>query len=71
MPILAGFPGVLKVELGRSVENPERFLFLVECQSLDDHTAFKQHEVHDAFVKLFAPYALGGAMEHFQIIPAG
>jgi heme-degrading monooxygenase HmoA len=71
LPILAGFPGVLKVELGRGVENPEKFVFLVEWKSLDDHAAFNQHEIHDTFLALFAPYAVGGAMEHFEIFPAG
>ena len=71
VPILTSFPGVLNVDLGQGVENSDKFLFLVEWKSLDDHAAFNQHEVHDTFLALFAPYAVGGAMEHFQIFPAG
>ncbi len=70
LPILAGFPGVLKAELGQGVENPTKFLFLVEWQSLEDHTAFNQHEIHKEFLMLFAPFAQGGAMEHFRMLQA-
>jgi heme-degrading monooxygenase HmoA len=70
LPILKNSPGVLKAELGRGVENPNKFLFLVEWGSLEDHTAFNQNDVHQEFVELFGPFAQGGAMEHFRMVPS-
>lgn len=67
LPLLTGVPGVRWAKFGRGVENPGKFIFLVEWDSLDAHAAFNKSPVHPEFLQLFAPYAEGGAMEHFQI----
>lgn len=65
MPILRSVPGVISAGFGRGVENPERFLILAEWESLEAHTAFRSLPVYPEFGLLFAPYSVGGAMEHF------
>lgn len=67
LPILRDFPGVIEARLGRGVENPGKFIFLVQWESLEDHAAFNKAEVHTEFLQLFGPYAEGGAMEHFRM----
>ena len=67
LPLLASVPGVLQAKIGRGVESPTKFLFLVEWDALESHAAFNKSPVHPEFLKLFAPYAVGGAMEHFQM----
>jgi heme-degrading monooxygenase HmoA len=66
LDLLTSVPGVRWAKLGRGVESPSKFMFLVEWDSLDAHAAFHQHPVHPEFVKLFAPYAETGMMEHFE-----
>lgn len=68
LAMLSNFPGVVEARLGRGVENPAKFLFLVQWGSLDDHKAFNASDIHPQFLQLFAPYAEGGTMEHFQMI---
>ena len=67
LSILADFPGVIQVRLGRGVENPNKFMFLVEWKSLEAHSAFRESGVYRTFRQLFGPYTEGGAMEHFQM----
>jgi heme-degrading monooxygenase HmoA len=66
LPLLRAVPGVKSAKLGRGVENPAKFMFLVEWDAMEAHAAFNQSAVHPEFLGLFAPYAEGGAMEHFQ-----
>lgn len=67
LPLLTAVPGVKRAKIGRGVENPSKFIFLVEWETLDAHEAFNKSAVHPEFLQLFAPYAEAGAMEHFQI----
>jgi heme-degrading monooxygenase HmoA len=64
---LRAFPGVRSAGLGRGVENPDKFILLVEWENMDAHTAFKASDVYLPFVQLFAPFSKGGAMEHFEM----
>jgi heme-degrading monooxygenase HmoA len=66
LPLLTAVPGVRSARIGRGVENPSKFLFLVEWETLDAHAAFNTSAVHPEFLSLFAPYAETGLMEHFQ-----
>ena len=65
--LLAGVPGVKSVKLGRGVENPDKFMLLVEWDSMDAHTAFTKNPACIAFRELVGPFSKGGAMEHFQM----
>lgn len=67
LPMLIATPGVISAQLGRGVESPTKFLFLVQWDNLDSHAAFNRDPQHPEFLKLFGPYAEGGAMEHFQM----
>jgi heme-degrading monooxygenase HmoA len=67
LPLLTAVPGVKSAKIGGGVENPSKFIFLVEWDSLESHTAFNQSAVHPEFLALFAPYAQAGVMEHFRI----
>ena len=67
LPLLTGIPGVKSAAFGRGVENPAKFIFLVEWDSLDSHTAFRTHPSYPEFMQLFAPHAEGGVMEHFEM----
>ncbi len=67
IPMLSQDPGVTSVQVGRGVENPGKFILLVDWKSLDAHATFKKGTVYPEFGKLFAPFSKGGAMEHFNI----
>ena len=67
VPLLAAVPGVLSVRFGRGVENPDKFLLLVQWESIDSHTAFSQTPVSTEFRGLIMPVSRGGAMEHFEM----
>ena len=65
VPLLKGLPGVNAVSFGRGVENPDKFLLLVEWAAMEDHTAFTQAPVFPEFRAMLMPFSKGGAMEHF------
>jgi heme-degrading monooxygenase HmoA len=67
IPLLAGVPGVKSLNFGRGVENPSKFLLLVEWNSMESHGAFKQNAAYAPFLEVISPYSKGGAMEHFQM----
>lgn len=67
LPLLTAAPGVNWAKIGRGVESPSKFIFLVEWDALESHTAFNRSTVHPEFLALFAPYAQSGMMEHFQM----
>ncbi|MBU6268647.1 MAG: antibiotic biosynthesis monooxygenase [Sphingomonadales bacterium] len=64
--ILLSVPGVNSVKIGRGVENPEKFMILAHWDSMEAHAGFKHLPVYPEFGGLFAPYSIGGAMEHFN-----
>ena len=70
LKILKAFPGVLSVNFGRGVENPGKFLLLVEWQSMQAHAAYNKAPECRAFRELIAPFSRGGAMEHFNVSQA-
>jgi heme-degrading monooxygenase HmoA len=67
LSILKNAPGVNMVKLGQGVENPSKFMLLVEWESIDAHTAFTKMPIFAEFRALLAPYTVGGAMEHFTM----
>ena len=68
IPILSGASGVNSVKLGRGVENPSKFIMLVDWESMDAHTAFRSSQAYPEFSKQFGPFSKGGAMEHFNML---
>ncbi len=67
LDIVNAFPGAKSVRLGRGVENPGKFMLLIEWETLDAHTAFTQAPIFADFRAIIAPYSVGGSMEHFEI----
>jgi heme-degrading monooxygenase HmoA len=67
LDLLSGLDGVKAVSFGRGVENPGKFLLLIEWQSMDAHIAFKKDPRYAQFRALLAPFAVGGSMEHFDM----
>ena len=49
IPLLCSVPGVNTVQFGRGVENPGKFMLLVEWTAMDAHTAFKSNPVYPEF----------------------
>ena len=67
LALLASVPGVKSVQLGRGVENPQKFMLLVEWDAMDSHAAFKSSPAMTEFRSLLKPFSAGGAMEHFNM----
>jgi heme-degrading monooxygenase HmoA len=67
VPLLSSVPGVKSVQFGRGVENPGKFMLLVEWTGMEAHTAFKNDAVYPEFSQLLKPFVKAGAMEHFDI----
>jgi heme-degrading monooxygenase HmoA len=65
--LLASVPGVKSVSLGRGVENPDKFMLLVEWESMEAHTAFAKTPMLTAFRAMISPFSKGGSMEHFEM----
>lgn len=67
LALLAGVDGVKSVKLGRGVENPDKFMLLVEWDSMDAHAAYSENTISTTFRQLLGPFVTGGAMEHFNM----
>lgn len=56
-PVIAASHGFLSLELRRGVEAPDRYLLLVEWETLDDHVVgFRQSEAFSEWRALIGPY---------------
>lgn len=64
--LLAGIAGVRSVSLGRGVENPAKFMLLVDWETMDAHAAAKDGALNE-FRQLIMPFSAGGSMEHFEM----
>lgn len=67
IPLLAGHLGCRSVKVGRGVETPDKFLLLVEWDSVEAHVTATQTPRHAEFRDLVGPFAAGGSAEHFVI----
>ena len=65
--LLSSVPGVNSVQFGRGVENPGKFMLLVEWTAMDAHTVFNSNPVYAEFSQLVKPFVKAGAMEHFYM----
>ena len=55
--VIAASPGFLSLGLHRGVEEPDRYVLLVEWETLEDHTeGFRQSEAFGAWRALIGPY---------------
>lgn len=67
VPLLQGVPGVRWVKGGQGVENPGKFIILVEWENMDAHKTFNKTQACTDLRQLIGPFSNGGAMEHFNI----
>jgi heme-degrading monooxygenase HmoA len=65
--LLTSIPGVVSVSIGRGVENPEKFMLLVEWETMDAHIAYRETPICVRLRELIGPYMKGGSMEHFRM----
>lgn len=67
--MLANADGCHSVRLGRGVENPDKFILLLEWESVDHHVALTKTPAFADFVNLAGPFFAGPSnMEHFVIL---
>ena len=64
--MLSSVTGVISAKIGRGVENPGKFMFLVEWESMDAHSAFNKAPICGQFRALIGRFSKGGSMEHFR-----
>ena len=67
LPLLTGLEGANAVRFGRGVESPDKFMLLIEWETMDSHIAFTRDPVFAEFRALLGPFTTGGSMEHFEM----
>jgi quinol monooxygenase YgiN len=66
--LLASSDGCHSVRVGRGVENPGKFILLLEWESVEHHVALTKTPAFEEFKQLAGPFFAGPSnMEHFQI----
>lgn len=66
--MLAAAAGCASVRVGRGVENPGKFILLLEWDSVESHIALTKTPAFDEFKALVGPFFAGPAnMEHFDM----
>jgi heme-degrading monooxygenase HmoA len=67
--ILAGADGCSSARVGRGVETPDKFILLLEWDTVEAHIAFTKTAEFADFVTLAKPYFAGPSnVEHFKLI---
>lgn len=67
--LLASTPGCHSVRVGRGVENPAKFILLLEWETIEHHVALTKTDTFAEFRQLAAPHVRGAAnMEHFRML---
>lgn len=67
--LLAAAPGCSRVEIGRGVENPGKFVLLLCWDKVQSHIDFTKTAAFDDFKKLVGPFFAGPSnMEHFELL---
>ncbi|HYN93692.1 MAG TPA: antibiotic biosynthesis monooxygenase family protein [Pilimelia sp.] len=71
-PILAETPGCRSVRMTRGIESPQRFVLLVEWDTVEDHEEnFRATDRFTRWRELIGPYfAAPPQVEHFTDVPA-
>ncbi|CAN7623203.1 antibiotic biosynthesis monooxygenase [Phenylobacterium sp. LjRoot225] len=65
--LLAGHKGCRSVQVGQGVENPNKFILLVQWDSVEAHVTAAQTPRHAEFRNVIGPFTAGGSAEHFVI----
>jgi heme-degrading monooxygenase HmoA len=71
-PLLVGTPGCRSARMTRGIETPNRFVLLVEWDSVEAHEVnFRQQPRFAEWRKLIGPFFAGPpTVEHFTDVPA-
>ena len=66
--ILGAADGCHSVRVGRGVENPDKFILLLEWDSVEHHVALTKTPAFEEFRQLAGPFIAGTpSMEHFKL----
>lgn len=69
-PLITRTEGCRSVRMTRGIETPDRFVLLVEWDSVDAHEAFRTSERFPQWRALIGPHFAGPPLvEHFQDVP--
>lgn len=69
LAILAAAPGCSSAKAGRGVEDPAKFILVLEWDRVESHTDFTKTEEFGEFVGLVRPFFAGASnMEHFRVV---
>ena len=69
LAILAAAEGCHSARLARGIENPEKFILLLEWESVEHHIAMTKTAAFDRFKALAGPYFAGPSnMAHFALL---
>ncbi len=67
--VLAASPGYIGHRVIRSIESPDRFVLLVEWESVEDHmVGFRQSARFDEWAGRLARHRQGVFVEHFKTV---
>jgi heme-degrading monooxygenase HmoA len=68
-PYIAASPGYLSHELRRCIETPDRYVLLVQWQSVADHEAFRSSDRYEDWRLLlhhfYEPFPI---VEHYELV---
>lgn len=67
LPLLAAMPGASNLVFGRGFENPDKFLLVLDWESIDAHKAASSTPDFVEFRELALAYSVSGVMEHFRM----
>lgn len=67
LPLLVAMPGASNVTFGRGFENPDKFLLMLDWESIDAHKAAVTTPGFVEFRELALAYSVSGVMEHFRM----
>lgn len=70
--VLSRSPGFVRYEMRRSIESPQRFVLLIEWETLEAHTVgFRQSAAHAQWRAIVGPFfAQPPFVEHFELLAA-
>ncbi len=69
LPLLASAQGCASARGGLGVENPGKFILLLEWDAVESHVAFTKTEAFDKFKALAGSFFAGASiMEHFEML---
>lgn len=70
--VLSRADGYRRYELRRSIETPDRYLLLIEWESLEHHTVgFRESAAYEEWSAIVRPVFAGSpSVEHFELIAA-